>query len=51
MENPDNWIKFLSTKKYYFNTIIMCCTIITMKNKNELLKQVKHEKLINVIIN
>jgi hypothetical protein len=35
----DDWIKFLSVKKHYFNTIIICGTIIIMKIKR--LKQVR----------
>jgi hypothetical protein len=45
----DNWMKFLSTKKHYYNTIILYCTIIIKTKK--LLKQVKHEELIHVIRN
>jgi hypothetical protein len=44
IENVDNWIKFLSMKKHYYN--------ITMMIKTEqYLKQAKHEKLINLITN
>jgi hypothetical protein len=25
IDHSDNWITFLSTKKYYCNTIIICC--------------------------
>jgi hypothetical protein len=33
IENSGNWIKFLSTKKHYYNTIIRHCTIIIIKTK------------------
>jgi hypothetical protein len=42
IENSDNWIKFLSTEKRYYNTIIMYCTITIIKIKKKLLKQAKH---------
>jgi hypothetical protein len=48
-DGSDNLIKFLSMRKQYHNTILMYCIIIIKIKK--LLKQVKHEKLINVVIN
>jgi hypothetical protein len=50
IENSGNWIKFLPMEKHYYNTLIMNCTITIIKTK-KILKQVKHEKFINVIIN
>jgi hypothetical protein len=41
IENSNNWIKLLSTKKHYI-TVIMYCTIIIIKTE-KLFKQAKHE--------
>jgi hypothetical protein len=41
----DTWTKFLSTKKHPYND----CNIVIIITKN--LRQMKHGKLINVIIN
>jgi hypothetical protein len=48
--NSVDWVKFLSMKKQYYNNIFIYRILIIITDKH-FFKKVKHEKLINVIIN